>query len=82
MTTVNDNIQYVLEKIEKEPLKWIQSLISSSHASTIDLIHSEEEEDKIYPMPIIVEIDNYFQNLTNGRNGNPSSSLPQYQPLC
>ena len=33
-------------------------------------------------MPITVETDNDFQNLTNGSNGNPSSSLPQSQPFC
>ena len=42
MTTLNDNIQFVLVQVEKEPLKWIQSLISSDLASTIDLTHSEE----------------------------------------
>ena len=66
VTIVNDNIQSVLAQIEREPLKWIQSLISSSLASTIDLTHSEEEEEIISLMPITVETDNDFQNLTNG----------------
>ena len=29
-----------------------------------------------------IDTDNDFQNLTNGSNGNPSSSIPQSQPLC
>ena len=33
-------------------------------------------------MPITVETDNDFPNLTNDSNGNPSSSLPQCQPVC
>ena len=75
-TTVNDNIQSVLAQIEQEPLKWIQSLISSTPTSTIELTHSEQEEDRISLVPITVENDNDFQNLTNGSNGNPSSSIP------
>ena len=82
VTTVNDNIQSILAQIEREPLKWIQYLISFAPASTIDLTHSKEEEDRISPVPITFETNNDFQNLTNGSNGNPSSSLPQSQPLC
>ena len=40
MTTVVENTQSILEQIEREPLKWIQSLISYVPTSTIDLTHS------------------------------------------
>ena len=40
VTTVVENTQSILAHIELEPLKWLQSLISSVPASTIELTHS------------------------------------------
>ena len=45
VTTVHENTQFVLAQIEQEPLKRLQSLILSIPASTIELTHSEEEDE-------------------------------------
>ena len=48
-----------------------------SSVPTIDLTNSEEEEGRSSPVPISIETGNDFQDLTNGRNGNVLSPLPQ-----
>ena len=65
-------------QVEDNPLKKTNISI---HVSTIDLTHSEEEEDIISPIPVTNETSNNFQNPTNGSNGNLSSPLPQCQPF-
>ena len=40
VTTLVKNTQSVLAQIEREPLKWLESLISSVPSSIIDLTHS------------------------------------------
>ena len=52
----------------------------SSYVRNIDLTSLEEEEGRSSPVPVTIETGNDFQNLTNGSNGNLSSSLPPYQP--
>ena len=66
-------------QIEEKPLNKTKISI---HVPTIDLNHSEKEEEIISPIPVIVETGNDFQNLTNGSNGNLSSPLPRSQPSC
>ena len=65
-------------QVEDNPSKKIKISIP---ISTIDITHLEEEEDIISHVLVTVETSNDFKNLTNGRNGNPSSSLPQSQPV-
>ena len=60
-------------QVEDKPL---MNMKTSIPVPTIDLTHSEEEEEKISPIPVIVETGNDFQNLTNGIDGNISSPLP------
>ena len=53
--------------------------------STIDLTHSEEEDERISLVPVTVETGNGndlqdFTNLFNGSNGKYSSPPPQSQP--
>ena len=59
--------------------------VSSIPASTIDLTHSEEEDERISPVPVTAEPSNgndlqEFMNLFNGSNGKSSSALPQSKP--
>ena len=70
-----ENYQSVLAQIEWEPLKWIQYLISYVPASTIDLTHLEEEDERIYPVHVTLEVGNGndLLNSTNGGNDKPSS---------
>ena len=49
---------------------------------TIDLTHSEEEEERISLVHVSVETGTDFQNFTNGRNGKLSSPLPRSQSSC
>ena len=81
VTTVVENTQSVLAQIEWEPLKWIQYLISFVFASTIDLTHSEEEDERVSPTPVTLEVGNGndLLNSTNGSNDKPSSPPLQYQ---
>ena len=83
---ISQVITNVIEKIlpeqtqaEDNPLKKTEI---SSFVPTIDLTNSKEEEGRSSPVPATVETGNDFQNLTNGSNGNISSSLPQCQPFC
>ena len=79
VTTVIEKTLPEQNQVEDNPSKKIKIYVP---VSTIDLTHSEEEEDIISPVPFTVETGNEFQNFTNGSNGNPSSSLPQSQPFC
>ena len=81
MTTLVQNTQYVLEHIKQEPFKWIESLISYVPASTIDLTHSEEEDERVSPVPMTLEVENGndLLNSTNGGNDKPSSPPLQSQ---
>ena len=59
--------------------------ISSIPTSTIDLTHSEEEDERFSLVPVTVETGDgndlqNFTNLFNGRNGKYSSPPPQPQP--
>ena len=59
--------------------------VSSILASTIDLTHSEEEDERISLVPVTTEPGNgndlqEFNNLFNGINERYSSDLPQSQP--
>ena len=78
---VVEKTQSVLAQIEREPLKWLESLISSVLASTIDLTHSEEEDERVSPMPVTIEVGNGndLLNFTNGSNGKYSSPPSQSQ---
>ena len=44
-------------QVEEKPVKKINISI---HVPTIDLTHSEEEEGRISPVPVIVETGNDF----------------------
>ena len=74
-----ENTQPEQTQVEEKPLK---NTNISIHVPTIDLTHSEEEEERGSPVPVTVETGNDFQNLNNGRNGNLSSPLSQSQPSC
>ena len=76
-----ENTQSILAHIELEPLKWLQSLISSVPASTIDLTHSEEEDEMVSLVSVAIEFinGNDLLNFTNGSNDKSSSSPLQYQ---
>ena len=77
VSAVVEKTQRGQTEVEDKPLK--EAEISSS-VPTFDLTHSEEEEERSSPVPVTVEIGDDFQNLTNGSNGNLSSSLPPSQP--
>ena len=81
VTTVVENTQSVLAQIEREPLKWLQSLISSVLTSTIDLTHSEERDERVSPVHVTLEVGNGndLLNSTNGGNDKPSSPPLQSQ---
>ena len=66
-------------QVEDNPLK--RTEISNS-VPTIDMTNSEEEEGRSSHVPISIEPSNDFQELTNGRNGNVLSPLPQSQLVC
>ena len=82
VTTVDDNTQSVLAQIKREPLKWLQYLISYVPASTIDLTHSEEEDERVSLVPVTLEVrnGNDLLNSNNGGNDKPSSPPLQSQP--
>ena len=65
-----EKTQSVQAQIENKSIKWLESLISSIPTSTIDLNHSEEEDDRVSPVPVTVEVGNGndLLNFTNGRN--------------
>ena len=70
VTIVDENTQYLLAHIEWEPLKWLQYLISYVPTSTIDLTHSEEEDERVSPVAVTLEVGNGNEllNSTNGGN--------------
>ena len=83
--TVVEKAQSEQTHIEEKPFKRLKASVSSIPISTIDLTHSEEEDERISPVPIIVEAGNSndlhdFINLFNGSNIKSSSSPPQPQP--
>ena len=85
VTTVVEKAQPEQIQIEEKPFKKLKVQVSSILVSTIHLTNSEEEDTRIYPMPITAEPGkgNYlqgFMNLFNGSNGKSSSALPQSQP--
>ena len=51
-------------------------------ASTIDLNHSEEEDERVSPVPMTLEVGNGndLLNSTNGGNEKPLSPPLQFQP--
>ena len=58
MATVVEKAQLEQTQIEEKPFKKLKVQISSIPASTIDLTHSEEEDERISPVTITVEIGN------------------------
>ena len=85
MNIVVEKAQSEQTQIEEKPLKKLKVQVSSIPASTIDLTNSEEEDERIFPVPVIVEYGNSnglqeFTNLFNGSNERYSSALPQSQP--
>ena len=85
VTMVVEKSQYEQSQIEEKLFKKLRVQVSSIPASTIDLTNSEEEDERISPVPVIVETGNGndlqdFMNLFNGNNGKSSSTLPQSQP--
>ena len=81
VTTMVEKTQSVQAQVEQEPLKWLESLICSIPTSTIDLTHSEEEDERSSPMLITIETGNSndLLNFTNGNNHKPSSPPLQSQ---
>ena len=73
VTTMVENTQPKQTQVEEKPLNKIKISIP---VPTIDLTHSEEEEEIIFPMPVTIETSIDFQNFTNGNNGKLSSPLP------
>ena len=72
VTTVGEKTHSEQTQVEKEPSQ--KSKITSIPTSTVDLTHSEEEDERVSPVPVTIEIGNgnYLHNLTtflNGRNG-------------
>ena len=79
MTTVDENTQFVVAQVKQEPLKCIQSLISYVPTSTIELTHSEEEDERVSLVPVTLEVGN-GNDLLNSTNGsNDKSSSPPLQ---
>ena len=80
--TVVQKSQSEQTQIEEKPFKRLKSSVSSIPTSTIDLTHSEEEDERIHPMPIIVEAGNGNDlhdliDLLNGSNDKSSSPPTQ-----
>ena len=81
VTTVVEKSQSKQTQIEEKPLKKLKDQVSSIPASTIDLTNSEEEDERISPVPVTVEVGNgnglqEFTNLFNGSNERSSYYLP------
>ena len=55
VTIVVDKYQSEQTHIEKKPLKELKVQVSSFPASTIDLTNSEEEDERISPVPVTEE---------------------------
>ena len=73
-----ENNQPEQTQVEDKPLMKMKTSIP---VPTIDLTHSEEEEEIISPIPITFDTGNDFQIFTNGSNGKLSLPPPQSQPL-
>ena len=71
--------QYKQTHIEEKPFKRLKYLVSSIPTSTIYLTHSEEEDERISPMPITMDdgTRNYLHDFINASNCKYSSPTPQ-----
>ena len=83
VTTVGEKTQYEQTQVEEKPSQKLK--ISSIPTSTIDVSHSEEEYERVSPIPITVETRNgndlhNFSDVFKGSNGKSSSPPPQPQP--
>ena len=58
VTTVVDKAQSKQTQVEKKPLKELKVQVSSFPASTIDLTNSEEEDERLSPVPVTEEAGN------------------------
>ena len=79
VTTVVEKTQPEQNQVED---KTLNKTNISIRVPTIDLTHSEEEEEIISHVHVTVETCNDFQNFTNGSNGKLLSPLPRSQPSC
>ena len=82
VTTMDEKTQFEQNQVEEQPSKRLEISIL---VSTIDLTHSEEEDERVSHVLVTIETGNGndLQNLTtflNDKNGKASSPLPQPQP--
>ena len=58
VTTVVEKDQLEQTQIEEKPFKNLKVQVSSIPTSTIDLSNSDEEDERISPVPVTVEVGN------------------------